>query len=141
MIKKILPIIIVAIVVGGGGFYGGMKFGESKKSANGNFPNFQNLSAEQRQQMLAGGRTGNGQNGTGFANGDIIAKDDKTITLKLRDGGSKIIFFSDTTQISKFAQGGANDLVVGGKIIVNGTQNQDGSITAKTIQLQPETNN
>lgn len=132
--KKILPLIIIVIlVVGAGSFYGGMKYAQSKKSTNGGSSNF--------RTGLGGGfnRTGNRQAGTGFATGEIIAKDDKSITIKLRDGGSKIIFYSDSTEIGKFVNGASNDLEVGKTVMVNGKTNQDGSITAQSLQIRPIT--
>jgi len=151
--KKLIPIVIItAVVVGGGAFYGGMKYQESKtpqRPAAGNFQNLQNLSPEERQQRLqelgtnAGGsragRTG-GQAGGGFTSGEIISRDDKSITVKLQDGGSKIVFLSDSTEVTKSAQGSLGDLTVGTQISVNGTANSDGSVTAQTIQLRPASN-
>ncbi len=153
MNKLIIIIIAVTIIVGGGSFYGGVKYAESKNSQNrlpqANFQNLQNLSSEERQVMLqnlgtnAGGsrvgKTG-GQTGGNFISGEIISKDDKSVTVKLQDGGSKIIFFSDSTEITKLAQGFLNDLTVGAQISVNGTANSDGSATAQTIQLRPTLN-
>src|SRR3989338_10164732 len=104
------PIIIaVAVAVGSVAFYGGMKYAESKnprgQSARGGF---QNLSPEERQARLRqfgaaiGAGAGPSMRGDGgFSAGEIISKDDKSITLKLRDGGSKIIFFSSATAVSK----------------------------------------
>ncbi len=145
--KKILPIVLVImVVVGGGAFYGGMKYAQSKslsRSGQGNFQNFQNLSPEERQQRLqqvgaAGvGLGGKRSEGSNFASGDIIAKDDKSLTIKLQDGGSKIIFYSDTTEVNKFVSGAPSDLEVGKTVTVNGEANQDGSVTAQTIQLRP----
>ncbi len=129
--KLITIVIAIAVVVGGGAFYSGMKYAESKNS--------------QRQQRLqelganVGGfrnRTG-GQQGGGSASGEIIAKDDKSVTIKLRDGGSRIIFFSDSTEITKSAAGSLNDLEMGKSITIRGSQNSDGSITAQSIQLSP----
>lgn len=144
--KKLLPIIIAIILVGGAAFYGGMKYGESKAPkgfAAGNFQNLRNLSPEERQQRLQQmGAAGAGFQGTrnnqggGFATGEIITKDDKSIIIKLRDGGSKIIFFSDTTEVGKFVNGAPGDLEVGKTVVANGTTNQDGSITAESIQLR-----
>lgn len=141
MAKKLLPIIIVVIVVGVGAFYGGMKYGQSKGSQSAG--SFVNLTPEQRQARLqqfgaggVGAQRGTQTNG-GFASGEIISKDDKSITVKLQDGGSKIIFFSDTTEIVKLASGTLGDLEVGKTVSVNGKANQDGSVTAQSIQIRP----
>jgi len=142
--KKLLPIIIALIIVGGGAFYGGIKYSQSKTSF-GDFSrqNFQNLSEEQRQELFQGnigeafeGRIGRGSNG-GFLNGEVIAKDEQSITLKMPDGGSKIIFFSASTQISKTTGGSVEDLEIGKQITVTGEENSDGSYTAQMIQLSP----
>jgi len=143
--KKILPIIIIVIVVAAGSFFAGMKYGQSKNSGNlsrAGFQNFENMTPEQRQQrMQQMGADVQGMRmnrGNGFASGEIISKDDKSITIKLQDGGSKIVFFSDTTQIEKLVDGTATDLEVGKTVIINGTANSDGSITAQSIQMRPE---
>ena len=136
MAKKIIPIIIALIIIGGGTFYGGMKYGQSKNPlSNFSRQNSQNLSQEQRQQLFQG-RTMR-ETGTNFLTGEVIAKDEQSLTIKMPDGGSKIIFFSDSTEISKFVNGASNDLEVGKTISVNGTTNQDGSLTAESIQLRP----
>jgi len=143
--KKILPIIIVVIIVAASSFFVGMKYGQSKNSGNlsqRNFQDFENLSAEERQQRIqqmgaAGvGFRGN-REGSGFASGEIISKDDKSITIKLPDGGSKIIFYSETTAVGKFVDGTSSDLEIGKIIMANGKLNEDGSITAQLIQLRP----
>lgn len=139
--KKILAIIIALIVMGGGAFYGGMKYAQNKSlqgSAQGNFQKLRSLSPKERQQRLqkVGVRTG-----SGFANGEIISKDDRSITIKLQDSGSKIIFYSDNTKVSKFVNGTSDDLEIGKSITVKGTVNDDGSITAQSIQLRSNINN
>jgi len=53
------------------------------------------------------------------------------------DGSSKIVFFSDSTEISKTTEGSMDDIEIGKEIMVTGSQNSDGSYTAKTIQLSP----
>lgn len=143
MKKTLLIILVIVIAVGGGAFYGGMKYAQSKTSQTLSQGNFQNLSPEERaqrfQQMgLGNGRSGN-RTGANFTAGEIIAKDDKSITVKMQDGGSKIIFYSDTTEIGKSATGTPGDLEVGKTVSVSGTANQDGSITSQSIQIRPAT--
>ena len=155
----ILVIILTALIFGGGGFFGGMKYSESKSpnaSAQANFQNLQNLSPEERQQRFQqmgvnGGafRTGRSgaQNG-GFASGEIISKDDKSITVKTLtpnqnanssgQGSAKIIFYSSSTEIGKSVSGAAADLEIGNTVTINGSANSDGSITAQSIQIRPE---
>jgi len=139
--KKIISIILVIIAVGalaGGSFYGGMIYGKNKTNqgtSQERQQRFQQMGASAEGAM--GGRPGN-QAGNNFATGEIISKDDKSITVKIRDGGSKIIFFSDTTKVDKFTTGSSIDLEVGKTVMITGKTNQDGSITAQSIQLRPE---
>ena len=138
--KKIIPIIIVSIIViGGGAFYGGMKYQQSKNPLSGfSRQNLQNLSQEQRQQLQAnaGGafQGGNRAAGQGFLAGEVISKDAQSLTLKMQDGGSRIVFLSSSTTVSKMIDGSINDVEIGKQIMVTGKQNSDGSYTAQTIQ-------
>ena len=134
--KKIFVIVIAGIIIGGGiGFYGGMKYGQSISVAQ--------RSQAARQFGANGGATSIpdgrvvGGGGQGFTNGQIIEKDDKSITIQLKTGGSKIIFFSDTTKISKTTDGFSADFEIGKTALITGKANSDGSITANSIQLQP----
>lgn len=135
MKKLIILSIVFVIVAGSVAFYGGMKYAQSKNPLNGfSRQNFQDLSPEQREQFSQG-RTG--ISGGSFLNGEVIAKNEQSLTLKLSDGGSKIVFFSSSTQISKMAEGSISDIEIGKQIAISGDQNSDGSYTAKIIQLSP----
>lgn len=139
MNKTLISILVVAVVVGGGAFYGGMKYSQGKTPQG--FAGGEGGGGGQHQPGTAGdgfrGVRGN-QSGGGFTSGDILSKDDKSITVKMRDGGSKIIFYSDTTEVGKFVNGAISDLEIGKTVSVNGKVNSDGSITAQSIQLRPQ---
>ena len=163
MNKLITTIVAVAVIVGGGAFYGGMKYTESKSSQGGfSQADFQNLSPEERQQRFQGleanvsgvfggdhegdigfrgGRFGFGADGSRPLTGEIISQGDDSLTIKLSDGSTKIVFVSDSTQITKSVDGVLNDLATGEQIFIAGDENPDGSYTAKTIQLSPVNHN
>lgn len=146
MKKTLLGIIIVTVIIGAGAFYAGIKYDQSKKIAARGTGNFANLSAEERQARMqqagmanfaGGARGGRAGSGDGFATGEVISKDDKSVTLKLQNGGSQIIFFTPSTPITKSVSGSASDIIVGEQITASGTKNQDGSISAQSIQIRP----
>ncbi|MCL5009146.1 MAG: DUF5666 domain-containing protein [Patescibacteria group bacterium] len=139
MDKKIISISLVTLVVAGSlGFYGGMKYAQSKGPANNSQNAFQQMRGNGQNGTAAGTRRfGNGQSG-GFLSGDVLSKDDKSVTLKLRDGSTRIVFYSTTTSIGKAVAGSAGDLAAGQQVTVAGTANADGSVTAQQIQIRPE---
>lgn len=129
--------VAVAVVVGGGAFFGGMKYAESKAPRG----QFGANNAEGVGDHPGGGEFRGGQRGGGFTTGEILSKDDTSVTVKLQDGGSRIVFLSDSTQISKSVSGTLGDLVVGENVVVSGTANSDGSVTAQSVQLRPQIQN
>jgi len=121
--------VLLLIIVGGGAFFGGMKYQQSKRpSSTRQFGNVQGTKGSQgsRQDFRP-------------VNGEIIGSDDKSITVKLQDGSSKIVLLSDKTEINKAATATKEDLKTGEKVAVFGTENSDGSVTAQNIQLNPIT--
>jgi hypothetical protein len=148
MKKQNLVIIVVAgLILLSGSFYGGMQYGIKKvaksqvaqgdRNSSGNFIGGGQRMAGQSGQR-GGGQSGAGNGGAGdFTAGEIISKDDTSATIKTRDGGSKIVFFSDKTLIDKSVTGVTADLSVGQQITVNGKTSTDGSVIAQNIQIRP----
>jgi len=125
MKKTLIIMIIVVVVVAVAAFYGGMKYATSKQFS---------LSAAARQRF---GAFGNRPNGANIVNGQIISINGQNMTVQLRDGSSKIVFYSTTTEVSKFVTGTLSDLVQGANVMIGGTTNSDGSLTATSIQIRP----
>jgi hypothetical protein len=134
--KLVSALVVVAIVVGLGAFYGGYVYGQAKAVSQRQMTRGQFGQAGPDGQRVQGANRMQG-GGAGFGTGEVISKDDKSVTIKLRDGGSKIVFISADTEVSKFTSGAIVDLEVGKTIMVNGKTNEDGSITAQTIQVRP----
>jgi hypothetical protein len=142
--NKMVGMMVGALVVGvGGGFYGGMHY--AQKTAQDTRGQFANLSPEERQARMAqvggtGVRAGarGGAIGGGMVMGEVISKDAQGITVKLPDGGSKIVFMSGSTGVMKTASGTPEDIAVGTQVSVSGTANPDGSVSAQTVQIRPK---
>jgi uncharacterized protein YneF (UPF0154 family) len=135
MKKNLILILIILIIVGAGGFFGGMKYGQSQA--------LKNLTPEKMREIFqqGGGQLFTQNQGqrqrAGFLSGQVISKDEKSLTIKLADGSTKIVFLSPSTQITKATKGSIEDIEIGKEILVTGTQNEDGSLTARTIQISP----
>jgi len=130
--KTTIILVIAAVIVGVVIFIGGMKYGQSKVAFPGNGQNsFQqgNIGAN------FGGAKGTMKGSENLVSGEIISKDDKSITVKLNNSGSKIVFLSQSTQVQKTASGTIDDLVTGEQVVVTGITNSDGSITAQSVQV------
>lgn len=128
MKKQINLVLAIAllIVIGGGSFYGGTIYQKSHgNQIRGNFAN---------RNMRTPDQT-NRQTGIAPVSGQIVSLDDKSATIKLKDGGSKIILFSDSTVFNKNTTGSKSDLTQNEQIMVTGSQNSDGSITAQTLNI------
>lgn len=123
--------VVVAIVAFLGGRYY-LPASASTSSATGTFTRG-NFSSSTRGVFTrgAGGTGGSG----GFAMGQILSEDSQSITLQVASGSSEVVFYSPSTKISKTVSGTTNDLTTGTTVVVAGTPNSDGSLTAQTIQI------
>lgn len=145
MSKKNILIIALSFFIGiGVGVYGGTVYQKKQVTSQNlsrgeNGGNFQRgTSGQQRTPGQAGQRMNQNGNGGAFENGEVISKDDKSITIKTRDGGSKIIYFSNSTTVGKTVDGSITDLNIGNQVMVNGKNDSSGMITAENIQIRPD---
>ena len=120
--NQIIIIVIIAIVAAAAGFFAGKSVGSSART---------DFTAGQFRNRTGGSL----QSGFRPVNGEIIAADDESITVKLADGSSKIIILSDKTAINKASEGAKTDLKVGERVTAFGSNNTDGSVTAENISI------
>lgn len=140
--NTIILVVILMLVVGGGSFGIGYKVAQGKNKLSAFTRNGAN------QMMARGDRNGQGlgqgqqagatMRGNRQIAGEVISLDDKTMTIKMPDGSSKIVLLSSTMTISKSIDAPKTDLKVGSKVAIFGSQNSDGSQTATTIELDPK---
>ena len=131
MKKEVVVFLVLVIVVGVGAFFGGMKYQKSKSpSFGGRFG--QGALGEPNGSL----RQRAGQNFSPV-NGEITSSDENGITVRLQDGSSKIVVFSESTQFVKTEAGAKEDLIVGDKVMVVGTANSEGVVTAQNVQINP----
>jgi len=124
MQKTLIAAVLAAVLAGALGFFGGVTYQKSQATSfggagfagRGNFPR--------------------GAGGANVATGTVIAQDASSITVKGGDGGSKTIFFSATTSVSKQQVLKPTDIKVGDEIGAFG-QAANGGITATMIQIIP----
>lgn len=140
--NKIVHIMILVILVGAGSFYGGMMYGGSKGNTvsgtnNGGERSFNREDIQNRMNRTGGGSMPAFRAGAGgtVTQGEIISRDDSSITLKLEEG-SKIVFFTTSTVVTQINTSTIGSLNNGIKVMVRGSANEDGSITASSINLQ-----
>lgn len=120
-----IKLIVGALLIACLSFYAGTKVSQSRNAGPTGF--MRNSSVNSGQKMRMGG----------FLSGEVISKDATSITLKTRDGSTKIVLFSASTDILKSTSGKSDDLNIGEQVVVTGSSNADGSLSAQSIQIRP----
>ena len=125
-------VIVIALILIGGAYYAGGKHATNKLRAS-----FGGRGATALGGAAGARGAGRFGSGGGLVTGTVLSKDDTSITVGSKDGSSKIVLYSGSTQVLKSTSGTPDDIAVGSNVSAQGTQNSDGSVTASSIQLRP----
>lgn len=139
-------IVLMAAAAGGGYFYGTSQASSSGIQAGGFDPSQsdpRNMTQEQLEQMREAkgggqrGQLGGAADAGAFAGGtmgEIVSIENGVVTIRTEDAQVKVKT-TDTTLIEKLMSVNAEDLEVGEQVVVSGSQNDDGSTTARSIRV------
>ena len=149
-VKIILGAVVVAVIAAGS-FYGGMVYGEQQATTAAavvqmNFPEgFQLPDGAVLPGGAAGGPGPRGQGGEvngfgaqpGMIFGEIQSIDGDTLVIAVPNGQQTRVQITDTTLIEKNASVEITDLAAGETVMVSGSENSDGSVMARSVQVAP----
>ena len=138
--KWLIVAAVVVLAVGAGSFWAGMAFGESRA----------NQARQRLFQERFGGQGGQfpgpfrtpqpGQGGAerfaGGILGTIEAVEGDALVITTQEGTIRVRI-TDTTLVEKYTTVAIGDLESGERVAVSGTRNEDGSYTARSIQVLP----
>jgi hypothetical protein len=146
----VVGVLVLVVAVGGGAFWAGMTYGKSQAEQDimglmqermgmgargGQLPEGSQLPEGAqfpgRGQFQQEGQEGATALGDGVR-GTIEAIEGDTVVINADDGIIRVQTV-DTTMIEKNMSVGVGDLEVGEMVVVSGPQNDDGSITARSI--------
>ncbi|MCK9344895.1 MAG: hypothetical protein M0P64_02065 [Candidatus Pacebacteria bacterium] len=139
--KKNIINIAILIAVALGSFYCGTLYTAKNKSfPRGGFQMMDGRGVPGEAGTYRDGVSRSGARGMmgGVVAGEVISKDATSITVKMQDGSTKIVLVSGSTQVSKSAAGAMEDLTQGVSVVVIGSANTDGSVTAQSVQIRPQ---
>jgi hypothetical protein len=133
MTNKIIAVVLI-VVAAGAGFFGGMQYQKSQRSAafgQGQFAGPGGQGGGGFRRFGAGGQNANVQ----AVRGQIVSADNGTVTIKMNDGSTKLVVLSGSTNVMKATKGSSSDLTAGQDVMVFGSSNSDGSVTAQSVQV------
>lgn len=135
--NMIIVSVILIIVAGLLGFFGGMQYQKMQR------PTFAGAQGVQGTAGRFGGGQGflrrAGQNANfSPVRGQILSIDNGSITVKQQDGTTKIVVVSGSTSFVKSQSASLSDLKTGDTVMILGTSNSDGSVTAQNVSINPQ---
>lgn len=130
----IIGAIIAVIALSGIAFYAGMQYEAHGITASA-APNF----SQQSGRFGGGAGTPGGAPRTaqrfgGATIGSVLSKDQNSMTIKLQNGGSQIVFYTASTSVVKSSPSSIDDVRVNDSVLITGKPNSDGSVSASSIQ-------
>jgi hypothetical protein len=139
--KTVVWAVLAAILAGALGFYGGVVYQKSQaqSAVSGRMGGPGGFPGAPGDAGGTGSTSGNRQRAFdrgGVATGTILSQNATSITIKTGDGGSKTIFVTAETRVSKQDQLTVADLKVGDQVAAMG-QSANGGIDARSITVVP----
>jgi hypothetical protein len=139
-------ITIAVLILLAASFYGGTLYGEQRAQAG--LPEAfrvrlsQLAEGGQQPGEVQLGQFGQGGFGRlGGQGGDLVGQiediDGNTLVVTSFDGQETRVQVTDTTLVEKYASVTAAELLPGEQVIVSGSENEDGSVTARSVQVAP----
>ncbi len=136
--------VVGVLAIAAGSFYGGMVYGKNQAQAD--LPVFgdaggvrvgrgQFRAPADGQGAVVGGQFSDAQGGMVF--GEIQSIGDGVMTITDQSGEEIVVYVADTTLIQKQAEVTLADLQEGETVIISGNRGDDGSITARMLQVSP----
>lgn len=131
---------VITIVLAALAFFGGVQYQKGQKPsfdvgrfAAGNFPAGM-MGNGPAGAAGAARRVGAGRGG---ATGTVLSVDAQSLTMKLADGSSQIVYLPTTATYFTEQAATVADVKTGATVTIAGTPNQDGSTNAATVRVQP----
>jgi hypothetical protein len=138
----VVGVVVLVVAVGGGAFWAGMSYGKSQARQDITGLMQERFGARGVQsfgpgQLPEGGQLPQGGQGVatqfgGGISGTIETIEGNTLVINT-DEGTINVKTTDTTMIEKNMPVSVGDLEVGEMVVVSGPQNEDGSVTARSI--------
>lgn len=133
--KQIVISLSIAICTLFIGFATG-SFYQARKTRGFNSGNFQKRFENGKTMMQENGQPG-GNRAIGMKPviGEVLSFEGDILTVKLSNGESKMVLLTEKTAIGKSSVAKKEDIKIGEKLTVIGTDNADGTTTATDIRL------
>ena len=128
--KTVIWVVLAAVLFAAVGFWGGVTYQKTQVSSG---------FAGRSGPGGFGGSSSTGGAGRASANvatGTVMSQDAQSVTIKTADGGSKTLFVSAQTQVSKQQVLTVTDIKVGDQVAAFGTA-ANGGIDARMVQIVP----